>query len=137
MAEENKDNPESKPKHVKETYLIIGAFVLMIAAIITIWQVLLKGKMDEESSKQKDTVLQVRVDTLKIKDSLQSKNTPVTQTDKTASLNSETKTDTSKDQPKLKNLTEEDKSKLKEKFEDLPKSKRDRMKKNLRSKLNN
>ncbi len=136
MTEENKDNPEAKPKHVKETYLIIGAFVLMIAAIFTIWQVLLKGKMDEELSQQKDTIVQVKVDTLKIIDSVKNKTTQITHPETKADINKELQQDTSKHQPKLKNLTEEDKNKLKEKFEEQPKSKRDRMKKKLKTSLN-
>lgn len=136
MTKENKDNPESKPKHVKETYLIIGAFVLMKEAIFTIRQVLLKGKMNEELSQHKDTIVQVKVDTLKIKDSVKYKTTRNTHTETKADINKETQQDISKHQPKLKNLTEEDKCKLKEKLEGLSKNKLGKIKKKLRSNLN-
>ncbi len=130
MTEESKDNP--KPSSKKDTYLIIGAFALMVVAIFTIWQVLLKGKMDEEISKQKDTVVQVKTDTLRIKDSINKNRTqPI---NKEAS---DQKTDTANTQPKLNNLTDEEKSKLKEKLGEMPKNKKERIKKNLRSKISN
>lgn len=122
MTEESKDNP--KPSSKKDTYLIIGAFALMVVAIFTIWQVLLKGKMDEEISKQKDTVVQVKTDTLRIKDSINKNRTqPI---NKEAS---DQKTDTANTQPKLNNLTDEEKSKLKEKLGEMPKNKKNGLKK--------
>jgi regulatory protein YycI of two-component signal transduction system YycFG len=133
MTEENKDNPEKRPSFIKESYLIIGAFVLMLAAIFTIWQVLLKGRMDEEISKQKDTIVQVKTDTVRIKDSL--KNNP-TQTERSTINSTEQVKDTSKLKSKLDELSKEDKIKLKEKFEELPKSKQERIKKKLRTSLN-
>ncbi len=133
MTEDNKDNPREKPSYIKESYLIIGAFVLMLGAIFTIWQVLLKGKMDEEISKQKDTIVQVKTDTVKIIDSI--KKNP-TQTDRSKINNTEQVKDTSKLKSKLDDLSKEDKTKLKEKFEELPKSKQERIKKKLRTSLN-
>jgi hypothetical protein len=133
MTEENKDNPEKKPSLLKEYYLIIGAFVLMLVAIITIWQVLLKGRVDDEISKQKDTIIQVKTDTVRINDSL--KNDP-THTERSKINNTEQVKDTSKLKTKLEELSKEDKTMLKEKFEELPKSKQDRIKKKLRTSLN-
>lgn len=133
MSEDSKDLQDKKPSSKKDTYLILGAFALMVVAIFTIWQVLLKGKMDEEISKQKDTVMLVKTDTLRIKDSI--KNNP-----------------SDKNQPKLNNtqqlkdssssigqndrLTDVEKSRLKENFKELPESKKDKIKKKLRTGLN-
>ena len=100
MAEENKDNTEKKHSSKKDTYLIIGAFALMVVAIFTIWQVLLKGKMDEEISKQKDTVVQVKVDTVRVKDSLKNTRTQLQSKEVT-----EQKQDTTNTKPGQNNLT--------------------------------
>jgi hypothetical protein len=132
MAEENKDNTEKKHSSKKDTYLIIGAFALMVVAIFTIWQVLLKGKMDEEISKQKDTVVQVKVDTVKVKDSLKNTRTQLQSKEVT-----EQKQDTTNTKPGQNNLTNEQKSNIKEKIGELPRYKKERIKKNLKSKLSN
>lgn len=136
MAEENKDNTEKKHSSKKDTYLIIGAFALMVVAIFTIWQVLLKGKMDEEISKQKDTVIQVKVDTVRLKDSVKNKKEQTTHTNNSTIENTAGQNDTSKIKSKVEDLSKEDKTKLKEKFEDMPKSKQDRIKKKLKTSLN-
>ena len=125
--EGNTENTEVKTPKGRETLWILGAFGLMIVAILTIWQFLLKGKAEEERTQQQDTVIQVKVDTVKIKDSIRTSGNPTKENQITKELPQE---------PKTKGLTEEEKSKLKEKFEDLPKSKQDKIKKKLRTSLN-
>ena len=125
--EGNTENTELKTPKGRETLWILGAFGLMIVAIFTIWQFLLKGKAEEERTQQQDTVIQVKVDTVKIKDSIRTSGNPTKENQITKELPQE---------PKTKGLTEEEKSKLKEKFEDLPKSKQDKIKKKLRTSLN-
>ncbi|NOS86652.1 MAG: hypothetical protein HOP31_16070 [Ignavibacteria bacterium] len=133
MSEDN--IPGSENKKSRDTLWIIGAFGLMIVAIFTIWQFLLKGKSEEERSLLKDTVIQVKTDTIKITDSIKSSNIQPTQTDNPKTNNIEQPKDTSKIKNKLSNLSEEDKTKLKEKFEELPKNKQSKIKKKLRTSL--
>lgn len=137
MSEDNTENTEGKRSPKKITIFIIGAFVLMIAAIFTIWQVLLKGKTEDEISNRKDTIVQVKTDTVKIKNSLnritkhiETDNNLTTQSDK------ELTKDTTKDHSRIKNLSDEDKRKIKEKLSDLPKNRQDKIKKKLKSGLN-
>ncbi|HAX48533.1 MAG TPA: hypothetical protein PK605_08980 [Ignavibacteria bacterium] len=66
----------------------------MLVAIFTIWQFLLKGKSEEERSLLKDTVLPVKQDTVKLKDTIENNKTRSTQTDKTNNI--EQQPDTSK-----------------------------------------
>ncbi len=133
MIEENKESTDNKPSSKKDTYLILGAFALMIVAVFTIWQFLLKGKMDEEISKQKDTVMLVKTDTLRIKDSI--KNNP---SDKNQSKlnNTQQLKDSSSSFGQNDRLTDVEKSRLKDKFQELPESKKDKIKKKLRTGLN-
>lgn len=131
MIEENSNNGNSAPVKGKETLWIIGAFVLMLAAIVTIWQFMLKGKTDEERTQQKDTVMQVKTDTVKIHDSLK---TTKEQTHTQNSINTKQANDTGKTKLTDK-LTEEDKSKIKEKLDELPKKKQDRIKRKIISNI--
>ena len=137
MSEDTNPGTETKINKSRDTMWIIGAFWLMIIAIFTIWQFLLKGKTEEERSLLKDTVVQVKTDTIKITDSLKSSKIQTTQTDnsKTGS-NTEQPQDTSKLKSKLSDLSDEDKARLKEKFEVLPKNKQGRIKKKLKTSLN-
>jgi len=66
----------------------------MLVAIFTIWQFLLKGKSEEERSLLKDTVLPVKQDTVKLKDTIENNKTRSTQTDKSSNI--EQQPDTSK-----------------------------------------
>ncbi len=131
MAEDNTNNENSAPVKGKETLWIIGAFVLMVVAIITIWQFMLKGKTDEERTQGKDTVMQVKTDTIKIHDSLK---TTKEQTHTQNSTNTKQAIDTGKTKLSDK-LSEEDKSKIKEKLDDLPKKKQDRIKRKIISNI--
>ncbi len=131
MAEENTNNENSASVKGKETLWIIGAFVLMLVAIVTIWQFMLKGKSDEERTQQQDTVLQVKTDTVKIYDSLKSTKE---QTHTQNSIDTKQANDTGKTKLTDK-LSEEDKSKIKEKLDELPKKKQDRVKRKIVSKI--
>ena len=138
MTEDNTGNSGKPKSSSKDTLWIAGAFLLMIAAIFTIWQVLLKGKYEEES-KQKDTVVQVRTDTVKIKDSIaeqkkRSTQTQIQSTEYTTNSTSEKK-DTSTIRNVVKNLDDDKKEDLKKKVSELPKKKQDKIKKKLKSEL--
>lgn len=139
MSEDTNPGTETKTKTKidkgRDTLWIIGAFGLMIIAIFTIWQFLLKGKSEEERSLLKDTVIQVKTDTVKVRDTLKNTKVHPTQTDKINNI--ELQHDSSKTKSKLSDLSEEDKARIKEKFEDLPKNKQGRIKKKLKSSLNN
>ena len=50
MSEDTNPGTETKINKGRDTLWIIGAFGLMIIAIFTIWQFLLKGKSEEERS---------------------------------------------------------------------------------------
>jgi len=110
----------------------------MIAAIFTIWQVLLKGKTEEESLKQ-DTVIQIKTDTLRIKDSTEyhKKHSPQTQIQSTENSTNSTseKKDTSAIRNTVKNLDDDKKEELKKKVSELPKKKQDKIRKILKSEL--
>ncbi len=138
MSEDNTGNSGKPKSSSKDTLWIAGAFLLMIAAIFTIWQVLLKGKYEEES-KQKDTVIQVRTDTVKIKDSIaeqkkRSTQTQIQSTENTTNSTSEKK-DTSTIRNVVKNLDDDKKEDLKKKVSELPKKKQDKIRKKLKSEL--
>ncbi|HMT11493.1 MAG TPA: hypothetical protein PKA39_07710 [Ignavibacteria bacterium] len=138
MSEDNTGNSGKPKSSSKDTLWIAGAFLLMIAAIFTIWQVLLKGKYEEES-KQKDTVVQVRTDTVKIKDSIaeqkkRSTQTQIQSTENTTNSTSEKK-DTSSIRNVVKNLDDDKKEDLKKKVSELPKKKQDKIRKKLKSEL--
>lgn len=138
MSEDNTGNSGKPRSSSKDTLWIAGAFLLMIAAIFTIWQVLLKGKYEEES-KQKDTIVQVRIDTIKIKDSLAElkKHSTQTQTQSTENSTNFTseKKDTSSIRNTVKNLDDDKKQELKKKVSELPKKKQDKIRKILKSEL--
>lgn len=136
MSENNNPGTEAKINKGRDSLWIIGAFALMIIAIFTIWQFLLKGKTEEERSLMKDTVVQVKTDTVRITDSLKSSNKHSTQTDNSKTGNSEQPKDSSNIKSKLNSLSDEEKAKLKERFEELPKNKQGRIKKKLRTSLN-
>ncbi len=136
MSEDTNPGEETNMKKGRDTLWIIGAFGLMIVAIFTIWQFLLKGKSEEERSLLKDTVLQVKTDTVKIIDSLKNTKIQSTRTDNSKINDTEQPQDTSKLKSKLSSLSDEDKAKLKEKFEELPKNKQGKIKKKLRTSLN-
>jgi hypothetical protein len=136
MSEDNNPGTDTKNLKSRDTLWIIGAFGLMIVAIFTIWQFLLKGRTEEERSLLKDTVVQVKTDTVKITDSIKSSNIQSTQTDNSKTGNTEQPKDTSNIKSKLSNLSDEDKAKLKEKYEELPKNKQSKIKKKLRTSLN-
>ncbi|MBE2219719.1 MAG: hypothetical protein IAE90_16025 [Ignavibacteria bacterium] len=138
MSEDNTGNSGKPRSSAKDTLWIAGAFLLMIAAIFTIWQVLLKGKYEEES-KQKDTVVQVRTDTIKIKDSIaeqknRSTQTQIQSTENTTNSTSEKK-DTSSIRNVVKNLDDDKKEVLKKKVSELPKKKQDKIRRKLKSEL--
>ena len=138
MSEDNTGNSGKPKSSSKDTLWIAGAFLLMIAAIFTIWEVLLKGKYEEES-KQKDTVVQVRTDTVKIKDSIaeqkkRSTQTQIQSTEYTTNSTSEKK-DTSTIRNVVKNLDDDKKEDLKKKVSELPKKKQDKIRKKLKSEL--
>jgi len=138
LSEDNTGNSGKPRSSAKDTLWIAGAFLLMIAAIFTIWQVLLKGKYEEES-KQKDTVVQVRTDTIKIKDSIaeqknRSTQTQIQSTENTTNSTSEKK-DTSSIRNVVKNLDDDKKEVLKKKVSELPKKKQDKIRRKLKSEL--
>ncbi|HWA06332.1 MAG TPA: hypothetical protein VG961_07270 [Ignavibacteria bacterium] len=136
MSEDTTPGTDAKVNKSRDTLWILGAFGLMIIAIFTIWQFLLKGKTEEERSLLKDTVVQVKTDTIKITDSLNSSKIHSTQTYNSNTGITEQPKDTSNIKSKLSNLSDEDKAKLKDKFEELPKNKQGRIKKKLRTSLN-
>ena len=134
MSEENTEQHHPQVKR-KDTLWIAGAFLLMIIAIITIWQFLLKGKSEEERSLLKDTVVQVKTDTIRIADSIKNKKIQSTQTiNSTEEIIS--KTNDSVKTGRTEKLSEEDKARLKEEFKELPKSKQDKLKRKLKTSLN-
>ncbi|GEM_PF-1630076 len=94
MSEENTPQQTEGKHKSRDTLLIAGAFLLMLVAIFTIWQFLLKGKSEEERSLLKDTVLPVKQDTVKLKDTIENNKTRSTQTDKSSNI--EQQPDTSK-----------------------------------------
>lgn len=135
MAEDNTQQGSPGKRKSRDTYLIAGAFILMITAIITIWQFLLKGKTEEDKALNRDTVIQVKTDTVKLIDSIKQKNTHSTQTinsteDNINKINDSVKTG------RIEKLSEEDKARLKQEFKELPKSKQDKLKRKLKTSLN-
>lgn len=135
MSEDTNPGTETKINKGRDTLWIIGAFGLMIIAIFTIWQFLLKGKSEEERSLLKDTVIQVKTDTLRLKDSVKLKQEVSNHTNTSGDERSENKPDTSKIKSKIDNLTDDEKARIKDRFEDLPKKKQDKIKKKLRTSL--
>ena len=135
MSEDTNPGTETKINKGRDTLWIIGAFGLMIIAIFTIWQFLLKGKSEEERSLLKDTVIQVKTDTVRLKDSVKLKQEVSNHTNTSINERSENKTDSSKINSKIENLTDDDKARIKDKFEDLPKKKQDKIKKKLKTSL--
>ena len=135
MSEDTNPGTETKINKGRDTLWIIGAFGLMIIAIFTIWQFLLKGKSEEERSLLKDTVIQVKTDTVRLKDSVKLKQEVSNHTNASINERSENKTDSSKIKSKIENLTDDDKARIKDKFEDLPKKKQDKIKKKLKTSL--
>lgn len=133
MSEENTPlHTEGKHKS-RDTLLIAGAFLLMLVAIFTIWQFLLKGKSEEDKTLNKDTIIQIKTDTVKVTDSSAIHTTKSTQTTGLKEIdypNDSVKTFSNE------KLTEEDKARLKEEFKDLPKSKQDKLKRKLKTSLN-
>jgi hypothetical protein len=104
--------PTVKPESKKELYGFIGAFAVMVIAIIVVWQVFLTGKKEEELRNQKDTVIQTIVDTVKIKDStLKTQSTINKETPKQETQHKDTSLSTR--QKIAKDLTDEEKAKLK------------------------
>ena len=134
MSEENTEQHHPQVKR-KDTLWIAGAFLLMIIAIITIWQFLLKGKSEEERSLLKDTVVQVKTDTIRIADSIKNSKIRSTQT-KNSTEEIISKTNDSVKTGRTEKLSEEDKARLKEEFKELPKSKQDKLKRKLKTSLN-
>ena len=135
MSEDTNPGTETKINKGRDTLWIIGAFGLMIIAIFTIWQFLLKGKSEEERSLLKDTVIQVKTDTVRLKDSIKLKQEVSNHTNTSINERSENKPDSSKIKSKIENLTDDDKARIKDKFEDLPKKKQDKIKKKLKTSL--
>lgn len=135
MSEDTNPGTETKINKGRDTLWIIGAFGLMIIAIFTIWQFLLKGKSEEERSLLKDTVIQVKTDTVRLKDSVKLKQEVSNHTNTSGDERSENKPDTSKIKSKIDNLTDDEKARIKDRFEDLPKKKQDKIKKKLRTSL--
>lgn len=135
MSEDTNPGTETKINKGRDTLWIIGAFGLMIIAIFTIWQFLLKGKSEEERSLLKDTVIQVKTDTVRLKDSVKLKQEVSNHTNTSGDERSENKPDSSKIKSKIENLTDDDKARIKDRFEDLPKKKQDKIKKKLRTSL--
>lgn len=135
MAEDNTQQSSPGKRKSRDTYLIAGAFILMITAIITIWQFLLKGKTEEDKALNRDTVIQVKTDTVKLIDSIKQKNTHSTQTINSTEDNINKKNDSVKT-GRTEKLSEEDKARLKEEFKELPKSKQDKLKRKLKTSLN-
>ncbi len=135
MSEDTNPGTETKINKGRDTLWIIGAFGLMIIAIFTIWQFLLKGRYEEERSLLKDTVIQVKTDTVRLKDSVKLKQEESNHTNTSGDERNENKTDTSKIKSKIENLTDDDKARIKDRFEDLPKKKQDKIKKKLRTSL--
>ena len=135
MSEDTNPGTETKINKGRDTLWIIGAFGLMIIAIFTIWQFLLKGKSEEERSLLKDTVIQVKTDTVRLKDSVKLKQEVSNHTNTFIDERSENKPDSSKIKSKIENLTDDDKARIKDKFEDLPKKKQDKIKKKLKTSL--
>ena len=133
MSEENTPQHTEGKHKSRDTLLIAGAFLLMLVAIFTIWQFLLKGKSEEDKAINKDTIIQVKTDTVKVTDSSTFKTTKSTQT--TGLKETEHINDSVKNF-KSEKLTEEDKVKLKEEFKELPKSKQDKLKRKLKTSLN-
>jgi hypothetical protein len=133
MSEENTPlHTEGKHKS-RDTLLIAGAFLLMLVAIFTIWQFLLKGKSEEDKALNKDTIIQIKTDTVKVTDSSAIHTTKSTQT---TGLKEIEHTNDSVKTFKNEKLTEEDKARLKEEFKELPKSKQDKLKRKLKTSLN-
>lgn len=130
--EENNKNNETNTAKGRESLWIIGAFVLMLIAIVTIWQFMLKGKSDEERTQQKDTILQVKTDTVKIKDNTNSENE---KTHTQGSINNTQTNDSGKVNKITDKLSEEDKKVIKDKIEELPKKKQDRIKRKIISNI--
>lgn len=130
--EENTKNTEPNTSKGRETLWILGAFALMVVAIITIWQFMLKGKSDEDRTQQKDTILQVKTDTIKIKDSTKTTNE---KTHTQSSINNSQPKDTGKVNKITDKLSEEDKKVIKDKIDDLPKKKQDRIKRKIISNI--
>ena len=148
-------NTENKPQsHKKETIGFIAAIVFMVAAIITVWLVFLRGKDDAETKSKIDTIIQVKVDTLKIKDSSLTKDlnkimtntqpgenkSTVTGDIKMPGSTGEVKKDTgSVKSPEVKKddkVSLELKETLKKELSKLPPDKQKRIKKKLKSELN-
>jgi flagellar basal body-associated protein FliL len=143
------ENSEDKQKSSKkETIGYISAVVIFLIAIGTVWQVFLKGKVME----QKDTVVQVKVDTIRIKDSLNKVNKTTSPIDNNTNSNTEIKSASEKDTARFnrlrdsvkskisntdpKELSTEEKKTLKEEFKKLPPKKQDRIKRKLKSEMN-
>jgi len=80
MSEENTPKQTEGRQKGRDTLLIPGAFLLTLVAIFTIWQFLLKGKSEEDKALNKDTIIQVKTDTVKVTDSSTFKTTKLTQT---------------------------------------------------------
>lgn len=135
MSEDTNPGTETKINKGRDTLWIIGAFGLMIIAIFTIWQFLLKGRYEEERSLLKDTVIQVKTDTVRLKDSVKLKQEVSNHSNTSGDERNENKPDTSKIKSKIENLTDDDKARIKDRFEDLPKKKQDKIKKKLRTSL--
>lgn len=126
------EGQEKKPSHKKETIGFIAAILLMVAALFTVWQVFLKGKVSQEH----DTIVQLKVDTLKIKDSLNNvmKTSPNPNTSneiKSAPDTTHKYVDSLKSKIVNRELTTEDKKRLKEEFSSLPKKKQEKIKRKL------
>lgn len=148
--EDNTGNTIKEPQsNKKEAIGFIAAIVVMLLAIFTVWQVFLKGK----ASSDKDTVVQVKIDTLRIKDSLENINktrTSENQTGNTQEIKSGSEKDTAflrkakdtiktrlnKTDAELKTLTDGDKTTLKEEIKKLPPEREKRIKRKLKSELN-
>ena len=145
--EDNTGNIVKEPQsHKKETIGFIAAIVVMLLAIFTVWQVFLKGKASDE----KDTVVQVKVDTLRIKDSLENINKTRTSENHTNEIKPGSEKDTAfirkatdsiknklnKTDIDLKTLSDGDKTTLKEELKKLPPDRQKRIKKKLKSELN-
>ena len=80
MSEENTPQHTEGRHKGRDTLLIAGAFLLMLVAIFTIWQFLLKGKSEEDKALNKDTIIQIKTDTVKVTDSSAIHTTKSTQT---------------------------------------------------------
>lgn len=147
MEDNTGNTGKEQQSHKKETIGFIAAILVMLLAIFTVWQVFLKGKASDE----KDTVIQVKVDTLKIKDTTLTKDFNKTMMNNQLGGDKSTGTgdikmpgSTGKDTGSVKSpevkkeekISPEVKDKLKDELSKLPSDKQKKIKRKLKSELN-